>query len=168
MSPAIVTVFEQQAAQELYTSKAYLGLAYWCEVQHWSGYANLFHRQANEEQAHARKFYQHLVDRGVVPTIAAVPAAPSTFKSLIEAAQAAHSMERVNTSAIHAVYTVALAEKDYPAQVFLHAFITEQVEEEAWTDQLLEKTKQATCGGALFNLDRHVVREVLGHTGGEA
>lgn len=162
MSPAIVTAFEQQATQEMYTSKAYLAMAYWCEVNQWSGYAKLFHLQAIEEQEHARKFLDHLADRDVVPVIGAVSAAVSDFPSLVEVAQAAYRMERANTAAIHRAYEVALAEKDYAAQVFLHAFIAEQVEEEAWTDKLLEKTRQATCGGALFNFDRHIVRDLLG------
>lgn len=162
MSPNVVAAFEKQAAQELYTSKAYLAMAYWCEVKQWSGYARLFHLQATEEQGHARKFLQHLADRDIVPTIGAVAGAPSDFEGLVQVAQAAYALERTNTAAIHAAYELTLAAKDYAAQVFLHPFIAEQVEEEAWTDKLLEKTRQATCGGALFNFDRHVAREVLG------
>jgi ferritin len=168
MSPAIIAAFERQAAQELYTSKAYLAMAYWSEVNHWGGYAKLFHLQASEEQEHARKFFDHLADRDVVPAVGAVGAATSTFGNLVEVAKAAYDLERANTKTIHALYELALAEKDYAAQVFLHAFITEQVEEEAWTDKLLEKTRQASCAGAQFNFDRHVVKEVLGDLPAEA
>lgn len=38
----------------------------------------------------------------------------------------------------------------------LHWFISEQVEEEAWSDKLLVKTREATCAGAMLNLDRHL------------
>jgi len=162
MSPVIVAAFEKQGAQELFTSKAYLAMAYWSEVKHWSGYAKLFHLQADEEQAHARKIFEHLVDRDVIPTIGAVGAATSNFGSLVDIAKAAYDLERANTASIHALYELALAEKDYAAQIFLHEFIAEQVEEEAWTDKLLEKTRQAACSGAQFNFDRHVVKEVLG------
>ena len=162
MTPAIISAFEKQAAQELYTPKAYLAMAYWSEVKHWSGYAKLFHLQADEEQSHARKFFDHLADRDVIPVVGAVGAAVSNFGGLVDVAKAAYDLERANTASIHALYELALAEKDYAAQVFLHEFIAEQVEEEAWTDKLLEKTRQAACSGAQFNFDRHVVKEVLG------
>jgi ferritin len=162
MSPSVITALSKQGTHELATSKAYLAMAYWCEMQNWSGFASLFRLQADEEQAHGRKFFDYLVERDAMPEIGSVPAPKADFPDLTAVARAAHEMERANTKAIHAVYELALAEKDYATQVFLHAFIAEQVEEEAWTDKLLEKTRQATCAGGLFNLDRHVVKEVLG------
>jgi ferritin len=77
-------------------------------------------------------------------------------------AQAAYDFERANTAGIHAAYETALAEKDYPAQVLLHWFIGEQVEEEAWSDKLLVKTREASCAGALLNLDRHLAKILNG------
>ena len=162
MSPTVITALNAQGTQELFTAKAYLAMAYWCEVQNWSGYAQLFHQQAAEESVHANKFFAFLVDRDILPAIGSVGAPRTDFTDLTSVAQAAYDLERTNTKSIHAAYEIAGAAKDYATQVFLHAFIAEQVEEEAWTDKLLEKTRLATCGGALFNLDRHVVREVLG------
>ena len=117
---------------------------------------------AGEELAHANKILKHLADRDVVPKIGAVPAPVGTFKLLIEVAQAAYDFERANTAGIHAAYEAALAEKDYPAQVLLHWFISEQVEEEAWSDKLLVKTREAACAGALMNLDRHLEKILSG------
>jgi ferritin len=162
MSPAVTTALEVQGTRELSTSKSYLAMAYWCENQNWNGFAKLFHLQANEEQAHGRKFFHFLVDRGEMPSIGGVGAPRVKFENLTEVAKAAFDLERANTAAIHAAYEVALAEKDYATQVFLQEFIAEQVEEEAWTDTLLDKVRQAVCAGAIFNLDRHVVKEVLG------
>ena len=162
MSPLVITTLNAQGTQELFTSKAYLAMAYWCEVQNWSGYAKLFHQQAGEESVHAHKFFSFLVDRDVMPAIGSVGAPRTDYTDLTSVAQAAYDLARANTKMIHAAYATACAEKDYATQVFLHGFIAEQVEEEAWTDKLLDKTRLATCGGALFNLDRHVVREVLG------
>lgn len=162
MSPAIITALENQGTRELSTSKSYLAMAYWCENENWNGFAKLFHLQAAEEQEHGRKFFGFLVDRGVLPAIGGVSAPRIKFENLSEVAKAAYDMERANTAAIHAAYEIALTEKDYATQVFLQEFIAEQVEEEAWTDTLVDKVRQATCSGAIFNLDRHVVKEVLG------
>ncbi len=50
------------------------------------------------------------------------------------------------------------AARDYPAHVLLHWFIREQVEEEAWSDKLLVKVREATCAGALLNPDRYITQ----------
>jgi ferritin len=90
----------------------------------------------------------------------APPAA--AFQHPVEVAQAAYDLERSNTAGVHAAYETALAEKDYPAQVLLHWFIREQIEEEAWSDTLLVKTREATCAGAMLNLDRHLAKILKG------
>jgi ferritin len=53
-------------------------------------------------------------------------------------------------------YTEALAANDFPAQVLMHWFINEQVEEEAWAAELVDRVKGATCAGGLLDLDRHI------------
>jgi ferritin len=158
MTPPLISALEKQANHELLAAQVYLALAYWCEVHHHSGFASFFHQQAAEERSHAGKLLKHLADREVVPRLGALPAPPAGFKHLTEVAQAAYDYERANTAGIHAAYEVALAEKDYPAQVLLHWFIAEQVEEEAWSDKLLVKTREASCAGALLNLDRHLAK----------
>jgi len=162
MSPKLITALNKQAGYELQAAQAYLAMAYWCEVHHSSGFAKFFHAQAAEEQSHAGKILKHLADRDVVPTIAALAAPKVSFKQITDVAQAVWEMERANTAGIHATYETALAEKDYPAQVLLHWFINEQVEEEAWSDKLLVKTREATCAGSMMDLDRHLTKILSG------
>jgi ferritin len=161
-SPKLITALEKQANHELLAAQSYLAMAYWSDVHHHGGYANFFHEQAAEEQLHAGKILKHLADRDIVPTLGAVAAPKADFQNLMEVAQAAYDLERANTAGIHATYETALAEKDYPGQVLLHWFINEQVEEEAWSDKLLVKTREASCAGALLNLDRHLAKILNG------
>jgi ferritin len=67
-------------------------------------------------------------------------------------------MEQANTAGIHKAYAAATKNGDYPAQVLLHWFITEQVEEEAWSDEMVERVEAATGAGGLGFLDRHIAR----------
>jgi len=161
-SAKVIAALEKQADHELLASQNYLAMSYWCEVHHYAGFASFFKKQAGEEREHANKILQHLADRDVVPKIGPIPAPVGAFKALIEVSQAAYDFERANTAGIHAAYEVALAEKDYPAQVLLHWFINEQVEEEAWSDKLVVKTREAGCAGALMNLDRHLEKILHG------
>jgi ferritin len=155
-SAKVIAALEKQADHEFLASQNYLAMSYWCEAHQHSGFASFFKKQAGEEMEHANKILKHLADRDVLPKIGAVAAPANNFKALVEVAQAAYDFERANTAGIHSAYEVALAEKDYPAQVMLHWFIAEQVEEEAWSDKLLVKTREAGCAGALMNLDRHL------------
>jgi len=167
ISPKVITALENQATHELFAAQSYLAMSCWCEVQQHSGFAGFFYKQAAEERAHADKLLKHLTDRDVMPKIGALAAPAAAFKSLLEVAQAAYDFERANTAGIHAAYAAALAEKDYAAQVMLHWFINEQVEEEAWSDKLLVKTREASCAGALLNLDRHL-EKILGGRAAES
>jgi ferritin len=74
-------------------------------------------------------------------------------------------MEQANTRGINAVFEAALAAKDYPVQVLMHWFINEQVEEEAWAAELVNRVKGASCAGSVAELDRHIEKLLAG--GGE-
>lgn len=152
----------RQLNQELSAAHSYRALAAWCEDQNLQGFARLFAKQTAEEQEHAEKIINHLLDRGVLPELAAIPAPKQSFRSLLEVALQAQSMEQANTEGTNAVFEAAQAAKDYPAQVLMHWFINEQVEEEAWCRELVERVKGASCAGGLSDLDRHIERYLGG------
>jgi ferritin len=158
ITPGTAKELQRQLNQELAAAHGYEGLSLWCEDANLKGFARYFIKQAGEERAHARRFMKHLLDRRVVPELSAVPAAPTSFDSLFSVAKKALAMEQQNTSGIHAAYKIALQENDYPAQVLLHWFINEQVEEEDWGDEMVQRVERAACAGALGELDRHIER----------
>jgi ferritin len=162
MTAKLIAALNKQANMELQAAHGYLAMAYWSDVHHYSGFAKFFHEQSTEEHLHAGKLLKHIADRAGVPALSALTAPKVSFKDLTDIAQTAYDMERANTAGINATYEVALAEKDYPAQVLLHWFISEQVEEEAWTDKLLAKTREATCSGSISSLDRHLAKILAG------
>jgi ferritin len=166
ITPKLTAALNKQANQELRAAQAYLAMAYWCDVHHADGFAKFFHKQVGEELGHAAKILQHLADRDVVPTLGPWPAPTASFKNLPDVAKAVYDLERANTAGIHAAYEAALAEKDYPAQVLLHWFINEQVEEEAWSDKLLAETREAASDGSLLSLDRHLPETLSGDASG--
>jgi len=154
----VLTELNRQFNYELAASHNYRALSLWCDDQNLIGFARYFAKQSAEELTHAAKISGHVIDRGVLPEVAAVPAPKCHFKSLLEAAQHAQSMELANTQGINAVYEAALAAKDYPAQMLMQWFISEQVEEEAWCLEMVERVQAATCAGGLSDLDRHIER----------
>jgi ferritin len=162
----VVTELNRQLNHELSAAHSYRALSIWCADQNLKGFAAFFAKQATEEQEHAEKMTSHLLDRRVSPELAAISAPKQNFKSLLEAAQHAQAMEIANTQGINAVYEAALAAKDYPAQVLMHWFINEQVEEEAWSTEMVERVQSASCAGSLSDLDRHIERLLAGDKSG--
>jgi ferritin len=151
-----LTELNRQVDYELTAAHAYLAMSIWCASRSLKGFAGFFARQSGEEREHAEKLMDHVQDRGVAPELAAIAAPKQNFKSLLEVVEQAQAMEQSNTGGINAVYEAAVADKDYPAQVLMHWFIKEQVEEEAWAAELVDRVQAATCAGSLLDLDRHV------------
>lgn len=152
----VLTELNRQLNYELGAAHSYRALSLWCADQNLKGFAAFFAKQTGEEHEHAEKIMDHLLDRGVRPELTAIAVPQQNFKSLLEVAQHAQAMEQANTQGVNAVYEAALAAKDYPAQVLMHWFINEQIEEEAWTAEMVARVEGATCAGGLSDLDRHI------------
>jgi ferritin len=119
-----------QINKELYSSYLYLSMAAYFEDQNLPGFAHWMHIQEGEEREHAMKFYKHMIERGGRVQLKAIDAPVSEWKTSLEVFDQVASHESKVTAAINELYELALNEKDYPAQVLLQWFISEQVEEE--------------------------------------
>jgi ferritin len=154
---ALLAELQRQMNHEYAAAHAYTALAHWCDEHNLKGFARFFHKQSGEERAHAQRFADHLLDRGASAELREIPAPKTRFDSLLDVARHARTMEQTNTGGIHQAYAAAVKEKDLPAQVALQWFISEQVEEEAWCDEMVDRVETATPGG-LVHLDRHIER----------
>ena len=155
---ALQTELQRQLNHELSASHSYTALAIWCFEQNLKGFSRYFYKQSSEERLHAQRFIDHLLDRGVMPVLTGIDTPRTHFDSLLDVARHARGMEQANTRGINQAYEAALAAKDYPAQVLLQWFINEQVEEEAWCLEMVERVQAASCAGGLSDLDRHIER----------
>lgn len=164
IKPAVLTELQRQLNHELSAAHAYLALAVWCDSEDLKGFARYFLKQSAEEREHAAKFMKHLLDRGALPRLAALGAPQTEFPDVLAVARQAQRMEQENTAGIHRCYEAAVRETDYAAQVMLHWFINEQVEEEDWTDEMVARVDRANCAGGVAELDRHIER-YLGEAG---
>ena len=164
IKPFVRDELQRQLNYELGAAHAYQALAVWCKDKHFLGFSSFFQKQALEERVHAQKMIEHLLDRGVLPELGALSAPKGKFESILDVAKQAQTMEQINTAGIHAAYAAAVKDGDLPAQVFLNWFVSEQVEEEARTDEMVERTERAGCSGGLSDLDRHIERYLTGGT----
>ena len=144
----------KQLNKEVSSAYIYLGMAVYFDDLNLKGFAGWMKKQAGEEMKHAMKIYGFVNDREGAITLGAVPAAGTLFKSPSDAVDQAYKHEQFITDAIHKLVDVAQKEKDLATENFLSWFITEQVEEEAQTRDILDKLKLVgDTKGALFQLD---------------
>jgi ferritin len=154
----VVAELQRQMNHEIAAAHAYTAMALWCYQQNFKGFAAFFLKQAGEEREHAQRFMNHMLDRGAAPRLAAVPEPPATFDNVLSVARKALAMEQANTDGVNQAYIVAQRQNDLPAQVMLQWFISEQVEEEDWASELVERVQAAGCSGSMRELDRHLPR----------
>jgi ferritin len=137
ISQTMQDAINEQINKELYSSYLYLSMAAYFANKNLAGFSKWMHVQAGEEREHAMKLYSHLEDRGGRVLLKAIAAPQTEWASNLEAFRDAAAHEAMVTASIHALYEAALKEKDYPAQVLLQWFISEQVEEEKNAAEIL-------------------------------
>jgi ferritin len=157
ISKALQDALNEQIKNELYSAYLYLSMSAYFERTNLPGSARWMRLQSQEEVSHAMKFFDHLNDRGGSVVLQAIDQPPSEFKSPLEMFQQALAHEQKVTGMINKLYALAVKENDYPAQVELQWFVTEQVEEEKNATEIVEQLKMVgEHGPSLLMIDRQL------------
>ena len=154
---AMQEAMNEQINKEFFSSYLYLSMAAYFEDKNLTGFAHWMRLQADEEREHAMKFYNYILDAGGRVYLKAIDAPETDWKSNLQVAERVAEHEARVTASIHDLYALALDEKDYAAQVMLHWFISEQVEEEKNAAELVAKLKLIEeRGTAVLMLDHRL------------
>jgi ferritin len=157
MDQKVYELMNEQVKHEFYSAYMYLSMSAYCEEQNLPGFAAWLKVQAAEEQEHALKFHEHLIDRGEKVKLLAIEQPPVEFTSIQDVFEKVYAHEQKVTALINAIYTKALEAQDTASQVFLQWFITEQVEEEKNSSSILDMvTKIGGHVGGLYQLDHQL------------
>lgn len=143
LNPKLEKELNDQMKREFYAAYLYLAMAAHCSHQNLPGFAHWLELQAREELGHALRLYRHLDDRSAKIELQAIEQPPSNFKSPLELMERVKSHEEMVSREINRIYALAVEEKDYATQTFLHWFINEQVEEEKMATLWVERLKLA-------------------------
>ncbi len=162
LKAAIEHELNVQIHEETGSAWLYLSMSAWFQSINLPGFAHWMFVQAQEELVHARMFYDFVHGRRGRVALGAISAPATEWASPLAAFQAAFDHEVHITGRIHHVTALARQADDYPTQVFLHWFVTEQVEEEASADEIVQKLKLlGDTGHGLFMLDRELASRVF-------
>jgi ferritin len=152
----------EQIKAEFYSAYMYLSMSSYFESRNLHGFAKWLRVQFQEEQVHALKFYDYMIERGGHVHLGALTQPPVEWEGNLEAFQAVLEHEQKVTGMINKLYEVALKQKDYASQVMLQWFISEQVEEEKNASDIIEQLLLIDARGtAVLMLDHQ-----LGKRGG--
>lgn len=158
----IQDAFNEQLNAETYSAYLYWSMAGYFESRNLKGFSNWMICQAEEEMVHAMKFFRFLNDRGGRVALAAIEGPPAEWDSPLAVFEAAYKHECKVSAMINALVDLALADKDHAANSFLQWFVTEQVEEEATADEVVQKLKlMADAPGGLFMLDQELATRIF-------
>jgi ferritin len=151
-----------QVNAELYSSYLYLSMsAYFSEIN-LNGCAHWMRLQAQEELLHALKIYDYINERGGRPVLDSIEAPPKSWDSPTNVFENVLSHEEKVTSLINDLVDLAIGLKDHATNNFLQWFVSEQVEEEASANEVLQKIRMTgNEGGGLFMLDQELGKRIL-------
>ena len=147
----------EQIAKEMYSSNLYLSMAAYFHTINLNGFANWMRLQAQEEMAHALKFFDYLLDRGANVVLGQIDAPKRVWENPLNAFEESLAHEISITESINNLADLSIQEKDHATHNMLQWFIQEQVEEEATVNEICDRLKLAEGSpGGLFILDHEM------------
>ncbi|MCG8467177.1 MAG: ferritin [Gemmatimonadetes bacterium] len=161
VSPEVRDAINQQIKHEFYAAYLYLGMMTYFESKSLSGFGHWMRLQAQEEVAHAMRLVDFLIDRGGDVELGPIDAPQLDFETPLEVMKAALGHEQKVTASINDLYALAVEQNDYPAQVLMQWFVSEQVEEEKNAGEIVDQLELAGgSASALLVIDGRLADRV--------
>jgi ferritin len=150
ISKTLEKVINEQINKELFSAYLYASMQAWFADEGLDGMAAWMKAQALEEQFHATKFFDYLIERGGRVHLEAIDKPEAQFGTPLEAFKAALEHERFITKSINDLMDQAIAENDHATRGFLQWYVDEQVEEEASAEAIVRRLEM--LGGHMHGI----------------
>ena len=137
----IEKALNEQINAELYSAYLYQSMAAYFEDKSLDGFSSWMDLQAAEEQAHARKIYDFVNERGGRVILEGIEKPKSDWNSNLEVFKDSLAHEEKVTAMINDLVALANEENDYATHSFLQWFVDEQVEEEDSVGEIVDRLK---------------------------
>lgn len=157
ISQKIQDALNTQLNAEFYSSYFYLSMSAYFESNDLQGFSRWFRVQANEEYSHAMKIFDYIYQIGGVVKLMKIDGPKTDWDSFLEVFEDTFEHEQKVTKSINTLLDLSMTEKDYATVNFLQWFVSEQVEEEATSQQNVKKMKMiGDSKSGLFMLDKEL------------
>lgn len=157
VSQTVQDAINEQICNELAASYSYLAMSAFCEHENFLGCARWLRLQSQEEYGHGMKLFDFILARGGLVRLNSIPEPQFKFTSIANVFETALKQEEEVSRQIDRLYELAFQEKAFSALVELQWFLTEQVEEERTTREIVSKFHLLKNDpAALLDLDREL------------
>ncbi|MCK4663810.1 MAG: ferritin [Bacteroidales bacterium] len=147
----------KQINAEYWSAYLYLSMSAYFENKNLSGFANWMRIQYQEEISHSLKLFDYVNERGGKVELRPIEAVETDWKDEIDVFEETLKHEQKVTGLINNLVDVAIEEKDHATNNMLQWFVSEQVEEEANVDEILQQLKMLDGNKhGLLMLDREL------------
>lgn len=162
LSPKLEDELNKQINREIMSAYLYLSMSAYCEHINMEGFAKWMLIQSQEELLHAMKIFNYVRDREGRVKMLPIAQPQIEFSSLQQVFEEAVKNERDLAEKLNALASLAFENKDNTTYNFLDWFLSEQVEEIAITQGVLDKIKLVGDNGhGLLILNNELGSRVL-------
>lgn len=159
MNKEVIEAMNQQVNLEMYSGYLYLALSIQMEKLNYKGYAQWLESHYMEELSHAQNFIRYMQKRNISAELLDIKAHKVTYKEPLDVAKAVLEHEKTVTQSIYKLHDLAKKHNDYATEIFLHGYISEQIEEEDMALGIIDKfTFAGDSTAAKYAVDREFVR----------
>jgi ferritin len=157
LKPEMEKALNGQIVAEFYSAYLYLSMAAYFEREGLPGFAQWMRVQFKEEQAHAFKMFDYVIDRGGRVELGGIEAPQSQWDSPLRVFEDTLAHEQKVTGLINGLVDLAHELSDHASDNFLRWYVAEQVEEEDSADSIRQQLKLIGDNGqGLLMLDREL------------
>ena len=159
----IQEAMNEQIKHETFSAYLYFSMAAYFHSKSLDGMAQWMKAQAQEEFAHALRFFNHINNRGGRIELQALEKPQTEWESPLSAFKAALQHEEFITGKINDLAKSADEENDRAAGIMLQWFVTEQVEEEDRVSTVINMLELVgDSGHGILMADRELGARIAG------
>lgn len=159
VSKELETAINKQINAEFWSAYLYLSMSAHFAHEGLPGFANWFKVQFQEEQDHAVKFMNYLIAKGNSVELKPIDKVDTSWESLLKAFEVTLEHEKIVTSLINNLVSIARRENDYASENMLQWFVNEQVEEEETAQALIDSLKLIGSNGfGIYTMDKELAQ----------
>jgi ferritin len=159
LSKELEAAINKQINAEFWSAYLYLSMSTHFAHEGLPGFANWFKVQFQEEQDHAMKFMNYLISKGNKVELKPIEKVDTSWESLLQAFEVTLNHERVVTSLINNLVSIARKENDYATENMLQWFVSEQVEEEETAQGMIDSLKLIGGNGfGIYTMDKELAQ----------
>ncbi len=152
----------EQLNKEYHSAYIYLGMSVYCSKEGFNGASSWFLNQYKEEVSHGMKLFKYLEDQGASITLGDIKGVGVEYGSFLDVFKKTLAHEQSMTKNLNNLSDLALKEKDHATYNLLQWFVTEQVEEEASVQEIIDHINLIGDNGyGLYNLDKELGKRVF-------